>query len=506
MYCKNCGKEVKDDWNMCPYCKAKLNENAGMDYVRTDNAGQKKEGMESNEETKYNTARYSAFRYSTDKEKGKIKYRSFWMYLLLGFVTGGIYSLYVMWHLIKDINIICEEDGKKSPNLIVVVLLSGVTFGIYGIYWYYIQGKRLYEIAPRYGCDVNENGLFYILWRLFLPGIGGFVGTYKLFENLNKLGESYNNGIVTNEPLRKQKISGTQKVVFGVAVIFLIVWSLFVMILAVAVESQNEGLYADDMQVDETEEVSNEDPEKKKEEQTEKNVESSDIPEAAPEDAEAIRAEYIFPDSAEKYLSEDEVRRVEADKLFIGRNEIFARHGYLFKDEGLKQHFAATSWYKGTVKPEDFNAEQVFNDFEKKNVELIKKVEDEINGTSTKNDSQQTDSPNKNKQADPEVAKKQAVIDEAYNFIVGKQFNYPGYQMIIEFTPNGELIDLGYNSVYHTYIVSAEFVDDENGGYYYPVLIIDGEENMFDYNMDLATIFIYGHGDFCGEWVDVNET
>lgn len=97
---------------------------------------------------------------------------------------------------------------------------------------------------------------------------------------------------------------------------------------------------------------------------------------------EQLRAQYIFPDSDSKYLSEDEVRSVEADKLAFGRNEIFARHGYIFKGEEFQKYFESTSWYEGTVPNDQFDSEKVFNDFEKKNVELIQKVEDEVNGKS----------------------------------------------------------------------------------------------------------------------------
>ena len=97
---------------------------------------------------------------------------------------------------------------------------------------------------------------------------------------------------------------------------------------------------------------------------------------------EKLRAEYIFPDSDKKYLSEDEIRTKTVDEILIGRNEVFARHGYIFTDENLKKHFESTSWYKGTIPAEQFNSDQVFNDFEKKNVEFIKQVEDEINGVS----------------------------------------------------------------------------------------------------------------------------
>lgn len=97
------------------------------------------------------------------------------------------------------------------------------------------------------------------------------------------------------------------------------------------------------------------------------------------EKTEQGNAEYIFPDSDKKYLSEEEVRSLSADKLYIGRNEVFARHGYIFKDSNLKQHFESTSWYQGTVNGDQFNM-GVFNEYERKNVELIKKIEDEISG------------------------------------------------------------------------------------------------------------------------------
>lgn len=91
--------------------------------------------------------------------------------------------------------------------------------------------------------------------------------------------------------------------------------------------------------------------------------------------------EYIFPDSDSRYLSEEEVKDIETDKLRIARNEIFARHGYIFNDEELNQYFNGTSWYNGTVPAEQFNMDAVLNDFEKKNIELIEGIESGVNGT-----------------------------------------------------------------------------------------------------------------------------
>lgn len=95
--------------------------------------------------------------------------------------------------------------------------------------------------------------------------------------------------------------------------------------------------------------------------------------------------EYIFPDSNSRYLSEEEIRSVDADKLRIARNEILARHGYIFNDEELNMYFTSTSWYQGTVPSDEFHMDWILNDFEKKNVELIKFVEE-----SNRNSSAQT--------------------------------------------------------------------------------------------------------------------
>lgn len=85
-------------------------------------------------------------------------------------------------------------------------------------------------------------------------------------------------------------------------------------------------------------------------------------------------AEYIFPDSDSRYLSDDEVRNVEAEQLMLGRNEIYARHGYIFQDADIQAYFESTSWYQGTVTGEKFD-DSVFNDYEKGNLEYIVCVE-----------------------------------------------------------------------------------------------------------------------------------
>ena len=78
-----------------------------------------------------------------------------------------------------------------------------------------------------------------------------------------------------------------------------------------------------------------------------------------------------FPQASEKLLNADELSRLNKDDLKIMRNEIFARHGYIFKTPEMKSYFATQSWYRGQY--EDVTS--MLSNIEKQNVEFIKKHE-----------------------------------------------------------------------------------------------------------------------------------
>ena len=101
-------------------------------------------------------------------------------------------------------------------------------------------------------------------------------------------------------------------------------------------------------------------------------------------DADA-EGEYVFPNSDTEYLSYEEVSAKSDEELLWGRNEIYARHGYIFQDESIRQHFENTDWYQGTVSSDQFDT-SVFNDYELSNIDLIVQVESERNGEADSND------------------------------------------------------------------------------------------------------------------------
>ena len=60
--------------------------------------------------------------------------------------------------------------------------------------------------------------------------------------------------------------------------------------------------------------------------------------------------------------------------LHLAKNEIYARHGYIFKDEDLNNYFMVQLWYEPFYMPEDFN-DSVFNDYEKANLKLLAELD-----------------------------------------------------------------------------------------------------------------------------------
>ena len=81
-------------------------------------------------------------------------------------------------------------------------------------------------------------------------------------------------------------------------------------------------------------------------------------------------SDYIFFDSDVRCLTENEVKKLDSKNIEYAINEIYARHGYIFKDEELRNYFHEKSWYSGSV--EDMNSIQL-NSYENENLKLLAK-------------------------------------------------------------------------------------------------------------------------------------
>ncbi|MCE2570537.1 YARHG domain-containing protein [Motilimonas eburnea] len=79
--------------------------------------------------------------------------------------------------------------------------------------------------------------------------------------------------------------------------------------------------------------------------------------------------EMLLAMSGSRKLKHADIDKLSIEQLNLARNEIFARHGYIFKSKPLSFYFNSTSWYRPTTK------EVVLSDIEKYNVELLQHYE-----------------------------------------------------------------------------------------------------------------------------------
>jgi protein-S-isoprenylcysteine O-methyltransferase Ste14 len=123
-----------------------------------------------------------------------IKKRSLAAYIILTIITFGIYGLYWVHKLAKDMNTICNGDGKKTGGLLKCFFLGLITMGIYNGVWLFMLGDRLQDNAPRYGLAFKESGTAVLLWALLGSCIivGPFISLYIIIKNINALAEKYN--------------------------------------------------------------------------------------------------------------------------------------------------------------------------------------------------------------------------------------------------------------------------------------------------------------------------
>lgn len=75
-----------------------------------------------------------------------------------------------------------------------------------------------------------------------------------------------------------------------------------------------------------------------------------------------------YPELSERKLSPEELIGVSEKEKRYMRNEIYMRHGYVFKDEDLLLHFAMFECYK----PEHLNVNKYLSEIEVHNISLLK--------------------------------------------------------------------------------------------------------------------------------------
>ena len=131
------------------------------------------------------------------KPVGQLKTnRSLLKYILLSIITFGIYGLVVMSSVSTDINTIASRyDGKKTMHYcLVFFVFSWLTLGIVPLVWFHKISSRIRNELNRRGIDYKFGAGSFWGWG-FLGAfiiVGPFIYYHKLFKSMNLLAENYN--------------------------------------------------------------------------------------------------------------------------------------------------------------------------------------------------------------------------------------------------------------------------------------------------------------------------
>lgn len=201
MFCSKCGAEIPGDVNRCPSCGAPLSAAAKMGDAVNNAADKAKNAFDQTSQSLDSAIEdvrhdFSGQGSAAPSAGGPLKTdRSLVVYILLSLITCGIYRYYFLYTMARDVNTVCSGDGQETAGLLTFLLLSICTCGFYAYYWYYKLGNRLCANAPRYQLTFQENGTTVLMWcivGLLICGLGPLFAMHILIKNTNAICAAYN--------------------------------------------------------------------------------------------------------------------------------------------------------------------------------------------------------------------------------------------------------------------------------------------------------------------------
>lgn len=118
---------------------------------------------------------------------------SFVKFILLSLITFGLYGVYVYAKMGDVLNLAASRaDGQKTMNFwLLFLLVSPITLGIGGLVWHHKFCARLGRELERRNLNQKISAATYWLWGVLgiVIVVGPFVYTYKLIQAVNALAE-----------------------------------------------------------------------------------------------------------------------------------------------------------------------------------------------------------------------------------------------------------------------------------------------------------------------------
>jgi len=92
-------------------------------------------------------------------------------------------------------------------------------------------------------------------------------------------------------------------------------------------------------------------------------------PAPTPAPPAASSDDFLLTDSSTRPLTPEDIQELDKAQLRLARNEIYARHGRIFKSPDLAAHFGRFAWYRPVA------AEVTLSPLEQSNVDLLQRAE-----------------------------------------------------------------------------------------------------------------------------------
>lgn len=122
--------------------------------------------------------------------------RKMWVVILLSLITCGIYGIVFYTKLADEINIIAtKRDGKKTMHYcLMIFIFSWLTCGIYPLIWFHGISARIGDEARSRGIATDFGASTYWLWYILgsIIIVGPFIYLHKLCKTMNDICQSYN--------------------------------------------------------------------------------------------------------------------------------------------------------------------------------------------------------------------------------------------------------------------------------------------------------------------------
>lgn len=204
MICPNCNNPVDDNAIACPIC--------GMKFVSAP-TGNETTVLDQSALNQYNYRGYNApqnavpaasvapraaaapvFQGSAPALR-LAENRSMIKLILLSVITFGIYGVVTYSKLVTDLNIAASRyDGRRTMPYMAMCAVAPVTLGILLFVWFHNLSGRIGVELRRRGCDYNFGAKDYWLWNVLgsLILVGPFIYCHKLMKSMNMINKSFN--------------------------------------------------------------------------------------------------------------------------------------------------------------------------------------------------------------------------------------------------------------------------------------------------------------------------